>query len=110
MTAPRAGGADRSSRAVARPGGATSDASALVILLLLGLALRLTIAYVLFPGSGFSSDIGTFTAWATTLAERGPGQFYTSTSFADYPPGYLYVLWLVGGLGQLLPPAPPPAR
>jgi Gpi18-like mannosyltransferase len=66
--------------------------------------LRLTIAYVLFPSSGFSSDIGTFTAWALTLAEHGPGAFYSTTSFADYPPGYLYVLWLVGGLGHLLAP------
>ncbi|MDR5416295.1 hypothetical protein RHO86_24775, partial [Salmonella enterica subsp. enterica serovar Thompson] len=24
--------------------------------------------------------------------------------FADYPPGYLYVLWLIGGLGHLLAP------
>jgi hypothetical protein len=76
--------------------------SALAILLLVGLLLRLTIAYVLLPGSGFGSDIGTFTAWAQQLARSGPGDFYATASFADYPPGYLYVLWLVGGLGNLL--------
>ncbi|HWH24379.1 MAG TPA: hypothetical protein VNW68_05735, partial [Candidatus Limnocylindria bacterium] len=88
--------------AVPRP--ADSGVPALAALLLGGLLLRLTIAYVLFPGSGFASDIGTFTAWANTLARTGPGEFYATTTFSDYPPGYLYVLWLVGGLGNLLAP------
>jgi predicted membrane-bound dolichyl-phosphate-mannose-protein mannosyltransferase len=56
------------------------------------------------PRSGFESDIGTFTAWALRLAEQGSGSFYATTDFADYPPGYLYVLWLIGGLGHLLAP------
>jgi hypothetical protein len=76
----------------------------LAVLLLVGLLIRLTLAYVLLPSSGFESDIGTFTAWALQLAEHGPGTFYASAGFADYPPGYLYVLWLVGGLGHLLAP------
>ena len=59
---------------------------------------------MLLPGSGFESDIGTFTAWALNLAQNGPGTFYASSGFADYPPGYLYVLWLLGGLGNLLAP------
>jgi hypothetical protein len=74
------------------------------VLLLLGLALRLSIAYLIFPGSGFAADIGTFTSWAMTLAAHGPWGFYDNAGFADYPPGYLYVLWLVGGLGNLLAP------
>jgi Gpi18-like mannosyltransferase/predicted membrane-bound dolichyl-phosphate-mannose-protein mannosyltransferase len=74
------------------------------VLLLVGLLIRLTLAYVLLPGSGFESDIGTFTAWALQLAEHGPGTFYATAGFADYPPGYLYVLWLVGSLGHLLAP------
>ncbi len=71
-------------------------------LLGIGLLLRLGLAYVLLPGSGFRTDIGTFAAWALTLAEHGPGRFYDVAGFADYPPGYLYVLWLVGGLANLL--------
>jgi Gpi18-like mannosyltransferase len=70
------------------------------ILLLAGLALRLIIAYVLYPGSGFETDIASFTAWAQTLVAHGPGAFYASAGFADYPPGYLFVLWLVGLLGN----------
>ena len=45
---------------------------------------------------GFKVDIGTFEAWAMTLASHPLSQFYGSTSFADYPPGYFYALWLVG--------------
>jgi len=72
------------------------------ILLLAGLALRLIIAYVLYPGSGFETDIASFTAWAQTLVAHGPGGFYASVGFADYPPGYLFVLWLLGLLGNAL--------
>ena len=53
-----------------------------------------------FPGSGFQSDIGSFTSWALTLAHGGPGGFYANAGFADYPPGYLYVLWLIGSIGS----------
>src|SRR5207245_2713457 len=36
--------------------------------------------------------------------EVGPAQFYDPSVFTDYPPGYLYVLWLLGALfdGELL--------
>jgi len=71
---------------------------ALIVLLLGGLVVRLVIAYVLFPGSGFESDLGSYASWATSMAEYGPGGFYANAGFADYPPAYLYVLWLVGAL------------
>ncbi|MBA2558059.1 MAG: hypothetical protein H0V12_12070, partial [Chloroflexi bacterium] len=104
MHPPRAGEADRGHRASGRSGRAPAVAPALVTLLLAGLALRVIIAYVLFPGSGFGSDLSSFTSWALTMAEVGPGAFYGSVSFADYPPGYLYVLWIVGLVAQALSP------
>jgi len=73
----------------------------LFVLLGLGLALRLVLALVIFPGQGFSGDLDTFADWATTLARVGPGAFYSSSSMANYPPGYMYVLWLVGAIGGL---------
>ena len=63
-----------------------------------GLALRLLIAYVIFPGSGFESDLSSYASWAQSMAAYGPGGFYENAGFADYPPAYLYVLWLVGSL------------
>ncbi|MGC8634683.1 MAG: phospholipid carrier-dependent glycosyltransferase [Candidatus Limnocylindrales bacterium] len=74
----------------------------IALLLLAGLALRLIIAYVLFPGSGFKTDLSSFTSWALTLARYGPGGFYANAGFADYTPGYLYILWLVGLVGEAL--------
>ncbi|HEY2887096.1 MAG TPA: hypothetical protein VGJ17_00640, partial [Candidatus Limnocylindrales bacterium] len=72
----------------------------LFVLLGLGLAFRLVLALVVFPGQGLSSDLGFFETWATTLARVGPGAFYASASSANYPPGYMYVLWLVGAIGS----------
>ncbi|MGZ3586466.1 MAG: phospholipid carrier-dependent glycosyltransferase [Candidatus Limnocylindrales bacterium] len=99
-SAPRTGEADRGRGAPRRSGGTPAAIPAIAILLLGALALRLIIAYVLFPGSGFKNDVGTFTSWALTLAHSGPGGFYANAGFADYPPGYLYVLWLIGSLGN----------
>ena len=46
-------------------------AGQLAAILVAGLFLRLTIAYLL-PGSGFANDLGAFTAWARNLATEGP--------------------------------------
>ncbi len=62
------------------------------------LVLRLLLAYGLFLGSGYKSDIDLFISWSLTLAQHGPGAFYATAGFADYPPGYLYVLWPIGSV------------
>ena len=54
------------------PPGALAASTSLVVLLLGALALRLTIAYILFPASGFESDISTYVSWALTMAREGP--------------------------------------
>ncbi|CAN5746455.1 hypothetical protein BH24CHL8_BH24CHL8_03990 [soil metagenome] len=104
MTSTPANRVDRVHQASDRRPRALSAPSALAILLLSGLALRLTIAYILLPGSGFESDLASFSGWTRTLAEVGPGGFYANAGFADYPPGYLYVLWFVGLLSNMLAP------
>jgi dolichyl-phosphate-mannose--protein O-mannosyl transferase/Gpi18-like mannosyltransferase len=61
-----------------------------------GLLLRL-----FFIGNeGFKTDVQTFVAWAMALAEHGLGSFYNATNFADYPPGYFYVLAVVGWIWE----------
>ena len=72
------------------------------MILIVGLALRLIIAYVLLPGSGFGADRDSFQAWAGELAANGPAGFYDRGFFIDYTPGYLYVLWLVGIVGHAI--------
>lgn len=91
----------------ARPSLAGLDwdgAKALLALLLVGLLLRAFIAGILLPQSGFRIDIGDFTAWAQRLVVTGPGGFYETGYFSDYPPGYMYVLWALGSLGAVLRP------
>src|SRR5688500_1373314 len=76
----------------------------LTTILVLGLALRFFIAGVYLPQSGLANDIGAYTAWAMRVASIGPGEFYEAGYFSDYPPGYMYVLWFLGSVGQALAP------
>lgn len=96
---------------VGRRGAGIADAfgrldagSLLAIILVGGLALRIFIAAVYLPLSGLANDIGAFAAWGQRMASVGPGSFYEPGYFADYPPGYLYVLWVLGIIGAALTP------
>ena len=101
MTGPANGGTERGTGAPSRATGTQGAVGAVLVVLALGLALRLIIAHLL-PGSGFGVDIGAFRYWASNLASQGPGGFYDRAFFHDYTPGYLYVLWLVGIVGNAL--------
>src|SRR5690349_12780017 len=68
----------------------------LIAVLTFGLLLRVLLAYVLLPQSGFVVDLRFYAHWTGTLVDFGPGGFYENVGFSDYPPGYLYVLWLLG--------------
>jgi len=67
------------------------------VLLLLGLCLRV----VFMPFLGHATDIGTFEAWLIALANHGTKSFYSETNFVDYPPGYMFVLWIFGQIYNL---------
>ena len=70
MTGPAARGTERGTRAPSRVTGTQGAVGAVLVVLALGLALRLIIAYLL-PGSGFGVDLGAFRAWAINLASQG---------------------------------------
>lgn len=72
----------------------------LIVIIIGGLLLRVVVGGFLLPLSGFRTDVGDFTAWAQRMASGGPGAFYSAGYFADYPPGYLYVLWVLGTIGR----------
>ncbi|MEK6719136.1 MAG: phospholipid carrier-dependent glycosyltransferase [Chloroflexota bacterium] len=101
MTGPATGDPDGGTGARTRTVRSRDTVSAILVVLALGLALRLIIAY-LVPGSGFAQDRTAFTFWASDLALNGPFGFYDRPFFHDYTPGYLYVLWAVGLAGQAL--------
>ena len=100
MTSTLAQGVGRIPGESVRPLRALAASPALIVLLLGGLALRLTIAYVLFPSSGFETDLASYASWALTLGEHGADGFYANAGFADYPPAYLYLLWPIGLLAS----------
>jgi C-terminal four TMM region of protein-O-mannosyltransferase/Dolichyl-phosphate-mannose-protein mannosyltransferase len=99
VTGPVSGGDERGTGAPSRSTGMQGTLGAILIVLALGLALRLILAYLL-PGSGFDADLSTFRFWADNLADNGFYGFYERPFFHDYTPGYLYVLWLVGTVGN----------
>ena len=102
MSGPSAGEPGRGFGTPTRTAGTRDAASAILIVLALGLALRLILAYAL-PGSGFQVDLQAFTFWASNLATHGPFGFYERDFFHDYTPGYLYILWVIGLIDQVLP-------
>src|SRR6266511_762094 len=60
--------------------------------------VALLVRALLAPHFGFYGDLRLFRMWAERLADVGPHKFYIRGQFADYPPGYLYILWLMGKL------------
>ncbi|HLA65556.1 MAG TPA: hypothetical protein VK600_03130, partial [Candidatus Saccharimonadales bacterium] len=79
-------------------------AALVAALIVAGLVLRFVVAGLYLPLSGFRVDVGDFAIWASRLAAAGPGAFYGQGGLTDYPPGYMYVLWLIGSIGQWLQP------
>ncbi len=101
MIGPASGGTVRGSGAPSRATGSRDTVGPVLIVLSIGLALRIIIAYLL-PGSGFSTDLSAFGFWANNLADEGPFGFYERDFFHDYTPGYLYFLWLIGIVGNAM--------
>lgn len=47
---------------------------------------------------GFASDTSCFYGWSNLAYETGLSGFYTSDVFADYPPGFVYILYVIGAI------------
>jgi hypothetical protein len=58
-----------------------------------GLAFRVVLALVIFPGQGFAGDMNAFLTWAGGIADRGPAAFYGRDSSANYPPVSILMYW-----------------
>lgn len=63
------------------------------VIAILGLAVRL-IAAMLYPGH--ETDMQCFNGWADLIYKDGFSSFYRSGIFTDYPPGYMYILYVLG--------------
>ncbi|WP_052339475.1 glycosyltransferase family 39 protein [Gorillibacterium massiliense] len=70
------------------------------LLVIMGAALFIRL-YIAGTSPGYANDISSFKAWAEKAAAHFSG-FYEGGAdwFADYPPGYLYVLFIIGKLAS----------
>lgn len=72
---------------------------AFFVLLLLTAFISRMICAVYFDGH---SDLTCFKYWASRMFSVGPSNFYTDEVLTDYPPGYMYILAVVGAIRSLL--------
>ena len=72
--------------------------SALWLVLGGAFVLRMILAGVT---EGYPYDMSCFVAWGEKRRADGPAGFYSGGYFADYPPGYLFVLGLVALVRQI---------
>ena len=54
---------------------------------------------------GHNTDMGCFEGWSSIIFNVGIPNFYESPGFHDYPPGYMYILYLIGAIRSLINPS-----
>lgn len=52
--------------------------------------------------SGYVTDINTFKSWSIALSDNGLKNFYYADMFTDYPPLYMYFLYVIGKIATLV--------
>ncbi len=77
-----------------------SEKQRLIILVIAAFLVRIICAVFYY---GHPTDMACFNGWADLMMRNGPQGFYTSESFTDYPPLYMYVLWVIGFIKNILP-------
>jgi len=70
----------------------------LISFILLGFLIRLS--FIFLPG--FKIDVDTWFAWTMRLNQIGFVNFYSDLVWTNYTPGYLYVLYVLGWIKNLL--------
>lgn len=82
-----------------RLGHALSTKTAIILAFTLAFVLRVFIA---LREPGHITDLQCFEGWSLGMVQHGFSGFYESGIFCDYPPGYMYPLWLIGQILQLV--------
>lgn len=52
---------------------------------------------------GHETDMACFSAWSDMVYQNGFSNFYSTETFTDYPPGYMYILFVIGWLKSAIP-------
>lgn len=71
----------------------------IVIFSALAIILRVILS---FTSIGYQGDINCFMSWAMGVYDELPWGFYENI-WCDYPPGYIYILWLLGAIENVFP-------
>lgn len=71
------------------------------------LSIAIGVAFILrvwigLTAQGYQNDMNTFISWGQRMVDLGPGKFYEEGYFADYPPGYLYILYVLSAIRGVL--------
>lgn len=90
-----------------RKGGTTASSvqdkniglSVFIVISAAALLVRL-IAAIIYRGH--ETDMNCFVSWSDMVFNDGFNAFYKSESFTDYPPGYMYILYVIGAIRSLL--------
>ncbi len=78
-----------------------SDTNAVYIIVIMAAAFIVR-AVCAFKYHGHSTDMSCFSGWSGMLFSDGIPAFYHSDAFHDYPPGYMYILYLIGAIRHFL--------
>ena len=62
---------------------------------LLILGVGLIIRFICAVNYSGHRDLLCFASWSESVYKRGFSSFYTTDALADYPPGYLYILYVI---------------
>jgi len=71
--------------------------------IIITLAISLLVRIYLSQFDGYKNDMFDFKLWSQSAYNIGITHFYRSVS-SDYPPFYIYILWIVGDIYKFLSP------
>lgn len=54
---------------------------------------------------GHQTDMSCFDGWSNIIFSGGITSFYAGDGFHDYPPGYMYVLYMIGAIRSMFNPS-----
>lgn len=78
------------------------------VLVIMGIALIVRLLFSLLFNTGHPTDINNFRIWTLEVTKRGLHDFFLPPPqgiWCDYPPGYVYILWILGNIYRLFEPA-----
>ncbi len=79
----------------------SSSHTSLIIFLAISLILRIALA---ISYRGHNNDMSCFEGWSARIFNEGLSSFYKGDSFNDYPPGYMYILYVIGAIRNIFNP------